>query len=201
MPAARTFQEQRACHSPSSREHRSTLPALGEMPQRRVETRTPDRRACARTRGSVVAPVAGCACPGARPGIRGGNGPGAARLYPGQAPRQARTPARQKQPTCRDRPGSELTVESRFIRSDMGTAVPRCPRWEPAFPAGPSASISTPPQRAQRENPCAQAGSSIGNLRSLRPDERSAPAMPVLGAHPLHLLEHDGANLTGGLAR
>jgi hypothetical protein len=147
-----------------------------------------------------VARVGGCACPGARPGIRGGNGPGAARLYPGQAPRQARAPTRQKQPTCRDRPGTEQTVESRFIRSQMGTAVPGGPRWEPAFLAGSSAPISTPPRRAQRENPCAQAGSPIGNLRSLRQHEGRLQPCACSGAHPLHLLEHDGANLTGGLA-
>ena len=194
MPAARRLQEQRACHSPRPREHRNALSALGEMPQRRAETLTPDRPRRA------VARIGGCACPGARPGIRGGNGPGAARLYPGQAPRQARTPARQKQPTCRDRPGTELTVESRFIRSHMGTAVPGCPHWEPAFPAGPSAPISTPPQREQRENPCAHAGSRIGNLRSLRQDEGRLRPCPCSGAHPLHLLEYDGANLTGGLA-
>jgi hypothetical protein len=147
-----------------------------------------------------VARVGHCACPGARPGIRGGNGPGAARLYPGQAPRQARTPARQKQPTCRDRPGTELTVESGFIRSHMGTGVPGGPRWEPAFLAGTSAPISTPPRREATREPMCPSWLPIGNLRSPRQDEGRLQPCPCSGAHPLHLLERDGANLTGGLA-
>ena len=200
MPAARRLQEQRACHSPRSREHGSALRGSGgDAAAAGRDTQAGSTATGSGTRVGV-ARVGRCACPGARPGIRGGNGPGAARLYPGQAPRQARTPATQKQPTCRDRPGAQLTVESRFIRSHMGTAVPGGPHWEPAFLAGPSAPISTPPQREQRENPCAQAGSPTGNLRSLRQDEGRPQPCRCSGAHPLHLLERDGANLTGGLA-
>src|SRR5262249_5832245 len=102
-------------------------------------------------------PTGPLACPGARPGIRGGNGPGAARLYPGQAPRQARTP-RPKQPTCRQRRRNCLTVESGFIRSHMGTAVPRSRPREPEFPLEPAHAKLRPGNSSRpRENPWTQA--------------------------------------------
>jgi len=185
------FAEQRSCHAPAPRGY-----GVGTI-RRWGRSRSTASGAPARAR-----PRPGLdgfrACPGARPGIRGGNGPGAARLYPGQAPRQARNPSGKS--NRRAAVAGEPTDDRIWLHSvRIGHSSSLVTRQRTGVPT--PIALRCWPAVVRRERtyvpkrfPC------IGNIGSLRDDGDRRQTCVSSRAHPLHSPRADGAKLTGGLA-